>query len=118
MPQAQFASTLSFGRRPDDGFSETISQERHARVARDSMRDLMLFHNALESEIQALQSLADKGQPIDKKLLSLMSGVKEKYDYAMSGLKTLHADLECFALCSLADSIQDLMCYVHNRKKH
>ncbi|MCE2926551.1 MAG: hypothetical protein LW823_02745 [Rickettsiales bacterium] len=110
--------TVAFGKRFGDGFTETISQEKNRRIASESLRDLMLFNNALETEIRKITSEMDKGRSIDQKMLDLMCGVKEKYNYAMSGMKALDEDMERYALCALADAIQDLMYYVHNHRKH
>jgi hypothetical protein len=98
-------------------FPETIIKEKHQRVATEAMRDLMLFNNALESEIRRFTSAMDHGRDFDTKMLALMSVAKERYNYAMSGFNSFEEAMQRYALCMLADAIQDLMFYVHNRRK-
>ncbi len=98
--------------------AQTANREKNQRIARDALRDLMMFSNLLESDLQQLVSMADKGQPVDTRLVALMSSVRDKYHSAMSGLKTLNDEMESYAMTSLADAIQDLMYYLHQRKEH
>jgi hypothetical protein len=99
-------------------FADTMSKEKDARIARDALRDLMLFNNSLESEMQRINATAENGGVHDAKLMSKMALVKEKYNYAMSGFKAFDDEMERFALTSLADAIQDLMFYLHNKRSH
>lgn len=108
----------AFGKKFTEGFAESIGKEKNSRIARDALRDLMLFNNALETEMQSIMSSAQKGAKIDPMLVDKMTTVKDKYNYAMTGFKAFDDDMERYALTSLADAIQDLMFYLHNRKKH
>lgn len=108
----------SFGKKFADNFAESIGKEKNARIARDALRDLMLFNNALESEMQSMMSAVQKGAQLDHLMFDKMTVVKDKYNYAMSGFKAFDDEMERFALTSLADAIQDLMFYLHSRKKH
>jgi hypothetical protein len=100
------------------GFSDTIGREKCQRQAKECLRDLMLFNNALESELQSLGSARARGAAVDSGLLEKMALVKDKYTYAMTGLRAFDDEMQRFALSALADAIQDLMFYVHNRRKN
>ena len=115
---AGLGSASDAGNAFTDSFTESMTKEKNSRIARDALRDLMLFNNALESELQAINAAAQKGSTVDAELLRKMTTVKEKYNYAMSGFKAFDDEMERFALTSLADAIQDLMFYLHNRKRH
>lgn len=108
----------TFGKKFAENFAETIGKEKNARIARDALRDLMLFNNALESEMQQMMSAMQKGAQLDAQLLDKMTTAKEKYNYAMTGFKAFDDEMERYALTALADAIQDLMFYLHSRKKH
>lgn len=108
----------SFGKKIAQDFSDTLGKEKHIRIAHDAVRDLMLFNNALETEVQSMMVAAQKGARLDQKLLDKMTIVKEKYNYAMSGFKAFDDDMQRYALTALADAIQDLMFYLHNKRKH
>jgi len=90
-------------------FTEAAIHDKNQRIARDAQRDLMIFSNMLESELQRMRSQADKGEEIDQKLLELMISVRDKYRYATSGLSTLKNDMGIYSMISLADAIQDLI---------
>lgn len=115
---SELSSAPAFGKKFSEDFAETIGKEKNARIASEALRDLMLFNNALESELQQMMSAMQKGAALDHQLLDKMSAAKDKYNYAMSGFKAFDDEMQRFALTSLADAIQDLMFYIHSRKKH
>lgn len=94
------------------------ASEKKARIAKESIRDLMLFNNELESELHKLMMAMDKGQEVDHELIDKMTAAKEKYNYAMSGFKSFDDEMQRYALTSLADAIQDLMFHLHQGKRH
>lgn len=106
----------TFGKKFTDSFANTIGKEKTARIARDALRDIMLFNNALETEMQTLMSAVNKGAALDHQLLDKMTIVKEKYNYAMTGFTAFDDEMQRYALTALADAIQDLMFYLHRRK--
>jgi hypothetical protein len=105
-----------FGKKLTTGFAEATSREKNDRIARESLRDLMLFNNSLEIEMKNMTLASRNGMAPDQELFNKMSAVQEKYHYAMSGLKVLDDDNERCAFISLADAIQDLMTYIHQRR--
>ena len=94
------------------------AEERHTRIAREALRDLMQFNNALESEMHAMMAAVSKGSWLDHALLDKMNVVRKKYGYAMSGFKSFDDEMQRFALTALADAIQDLMFYLHTRRSN
>ena len=116
MPEAETLPT--FGKKFSGSFASSTGKEKNERIARDALRDLMLFNNTLETELQSLKLSAQKDASTDQLLIDKMTFVKEKYNYAMAGFKAFDDEMERFALTALADAIQDLMFYLHKRKKH
>jgi hypothetical protein len=102
-----------FGKKMPQVFSNIANQDNFPDIARESIRDLMLFNNALESERKRLEELQKKGKLIDPLLIQKMTAVKEKYNYAMSGFKAFDDDMTRYALLALADAIGELMRYMH-----
>ncbi|MDE3015860.1 MAG: hypothetical protein KGI29_02940 [Pseudomonadota bacterium] len=96
--------------------AQVLTRDKDTVAARDSLRDLMLFNNALQSEMKLLSDAADKGASVDAKLLDMMGSVKAKYNYAMSGFKAFSDEMERQALTALADAIKDLMFYIYNKR--
>ena len=101
----------------DKGFAHAAVSEKHERVARQSLHDIIVFYQALEKEIQAILAKKAKGVEYDAELLERMSVVKEKYHLAMDGFLELSENEQRHVLMVFADSIQDLMKYVHGRRK-
>jgi hypothetical protein len=100
------------------GFAETIGREKDERIARESLRDLILFNNALEMEMKNMLAAAQKGAALDDDMMGKMTSVKDKYNYAMSGLTAFDDETERCAFLALADAIQDLMAYLHLKRRH
>lgn len=117
-PMSDTESGGAFGKKISLGFADHIGQEKDQRIARQSLRDLMLFNNALESELKHLHTQEKSGAQLDKKLIEKMQLVKEKYTYAMSGFKAFDDDMQRSALTALAESIKDLMIYLNARRSH
>jgi hypothetical protein len=112
---ANLGSTPPFSKKIDAGIAENIRNEKNARIAHDALRDLMLFNNSLESELKNM-TLAMANGTADQELYIKMTAAKEKYNYAMSGLRALDDHMERAAFIALADAIQDLMAYIHKRR--
>jgi hypothetical protein len=108
----------NFGKKNLQGFADLVGKEKYDRIARDSLRDLMLFNNALESEMHTLRLAEQKGGKIDQQLMQKMHFAQDKYNYAMSGFKAFDDDMQRYALIALADAIQDLMIYFNSKRSH
>lgn len=115
---ADYEAAPAFGKKFADNLAESVGKEKNARIARDALRDLMLFNNALESEMHNMMLSVQKGVKLDQQLVDKMTVVKDKYNYAMTGFKAFDDEMQRFALTALADAIQDLMFYLHGRRKH
>lgn len=112
------AQAPAFGKKFVHGITDGYAGYKNERVAQDAIRDLMLFSNVLEAEMKKMVERAQKGGEMDHQLYSKMTLVKEKYAYAMSGLKAFDDTMERMAMMSLADAIQDLMMMMHSKRGH
>lgn len=109
--------STTFGKK-NSNFSNVAGAERHARVARDSLRDLIMFNRTLEEETHRLLAEKKKGATIDQELLSKMTAAKDTYLGAMQALKESGDERSANAMIILADAIQDLMAYIHIERRH
>ena len=93
--------------------------DRHARIARTSLHNLIVFHEMLEDEMRSMASeRAAQGSGFDSALFDKMAVVKEKYLHVMAGLSGDDYQRERHALIDFADAVQDLMAFVHKRRDH
>jgi len=99
-------------------FSETLNEEKDKRMARESLRDIAVFHKSLEETMQNMIAADKKGEPLDKNLFAIMVAVKEKYLQMESAFKAKDDDRFRNALFVLADATQDLMTHLHRKRKH
>lgn len=106
--------TGHYDTRPTYGISNPISVEDE-RIARNALRDLMLFHNAIQGELQKMRIEAKNGGKIDSVLYEKMLRVQNSYDYAMTGFKAFDDEMERVALLSLSEAIEDLMQFMKDR---
>lgn len=114
MSEAEPQATLS--KKNISGIAESIGDQKDERIIRESLRDIMLFNNALESEMKNMMVAVHSGKPLDHDLFDKMTRVKEKYNYAMSGLKAFNDEMQRIAFVALADAIQELMVLIHTRR--
>ena len=98
------------------GFAASISLDKHERVARRSLQDIIIFYQAVEAEMQRMEAEEAKGNAIDSKLFARMTAVKEQYKRVMSGFLELDDNEQRHALITFSDTIQDLIKYIHMRK--
>ena len=97
-------------------FAQAVSSEKHERIARRSLQDIIIFYQAVEKEMQKMWSDQAKGLAYDVKLLERLSAVKEQYKRVMTGFLELDDKSQHHALITFSDTIQDLMKYMHMRK--
>ena len=95
------------------GMTNVVTPQEHA-TAQAIIRDLMMFSNALQTEMYKLRGDAARGIDIDHALYEKMFQVQNKYDYAMTGFKAFDDETERRALKALSESIEDLMLYMNN----
>ena len=99
------------------GIAESIGSQADEKLVRQSLRDIMMFHNALETEMRNMLTDVRGGKPLDRDLFDRMTEVKEKYNYAMSGLKAFNDEMQRLAFVALAASIQELMVFIQARRR-
>lgn len=99
-------------------FSRSLHQEKHERIARNSLYDLFVFYEALEKEIARIGETPAKLTPTEAEVLERMLAVQEHYLNAMKGFKELGAELQQHALVRFSDSVLDLMKIMHKHKRH
>ena len=97
-------------------FAETLDQERNKRVAQESLRNIVIFHKALEEEMQRVMTADKKGTPLDKELFAAMVTVKEKYFQIMHALREDEERVR-HALISFGDAVQDLMAHMYKQRR-
>ena len=97
-------------------FSQAVVSEKHERVARKSLHDMVVFNQAVEEEMQQMEHDKARGKNIDSELYERMAVVREKYKSAMTGFLQLKDNDQRHALITFADAIQDLMKYIHLRR--
>jgi len=96
---------------------QTLNQEKHERIARNSLYDMFIFHEALEKEILRLNTLPTKLTETEAELLACMLAVQKHYHAALKGFKELSVEMQQHAVVRLSDSLIDLMKILH-RKGH
>ena len=115
---ADLDTATQFGKKISEQLGRHSMQPTNDHLARHALRDLMLFNNAVESELKTLRERERTGTKPDASLMEKMQHVKDKYNYAMSGFKAFDDDMQKNALAALADAISDLMLYVQARRSH
>jgi hypothetical protein len=101
---------------PKPAFAQTVQTDKHERIARQSLHDMVVFHDTLVAEITTLKTEEAQGIAIDCEMLDKMIFVREKYEYAMNGFRELDINSERNALIALGDAMLDLMRLLHKRK--
>ena len=101
----------------NNGFTQTIATEKHERIARRSLHDIIIFHQAVEKEMQNMIAEKAKGGMFDTDLYDRMIAIHEQYKRVMTGFLELDDNSQRNALITFSDTIQDMMKYVHLRRK-
>lgn len=101
-----------------DSFSGAVHHEKHERLARESLRELLRFRDSLGKEIARLQASFGNHTESDTKILSYMQISTDLYDEAMEAMRAGQGNEGRIALIKFADSVQDLMAYVHKMRVH
>ena len=96
-------------------FTRAGSSEKHESIAHRSLQDLIAFYQVVENEMQQMLEKQVKGVAYDIDLFERMSVVKEQYKYVMTGFLELDDNSQRNALIAFADTVQDLMKYIHTR---
>jgi len=96
--------------------AEAAGAEKHERIARESLRSMVMFSETLESEMHRMKEDDAKGLPIDRSLLDKMTIVKDKYRHVMTGFMALGDDEQRHALIVFADAVQDIVKHLHTGK--
>lgn len=118
---ATAASTPVSGKKLSFGVADADNAppDRHARIARASLHNLIAFYELLDEEMAAMmRDHTEHGTALDKELFDRMVAVKEKYLHVMCGLTDDDYRRERHVLIGFADAVQDLMAYVHIQRRH
>jgi len=107
-------STLE--KREQSAFTRAIASEKHERVARRSLYDIVTFQQVVETEIREMNLEKAKGHPVDAEMYEQLAKVQGQYKHAMQGLLEQDDSGQRHALVTFADAIQDLMKYIYSRK--
>jgi hypothetical protein len=99
------------------GFTQAIASEKSERVARRSLHDIVVFHQAIEADMQRMLEAKANGSGFDTDLFERMAVVQEHYKRVMTGFLELDDNSQRNALITFADTIQDLLKYIHIRRK-
>src|SRR5688572_21016360 len=95
--------------------TSAVAQEKHDRMARKSLQDMLHFSDMLESEITRLQAQQDRDAK-EQELLQRMLITKSKFDLAMRAMREPDSDASRHALIRFADSVQDIIAFIHRDK--
>lgn len=114
MPDLDYS--INFGHEKNQYGLVNIITPQDQAAAKNIIRDIMMFSNALQTEMHKLRGDAARGLEIDHALYEKMFQVQNKYDYAMTGFKAFDDETERRALKALSESIEDLMLYMNGGK--
>lgn len=109
---------FSSGKKSTQGFSGDHLQEKHRRIAAESLHDLLQFHAKIDEEMQSMLADVKQGKPLDAALFEKMVKVKETYLQMMHGLKDLDYENESHALIIFADAVQDMLAHLNRKRRH
>jgi hypothetical protein len=99
-------------------FTQALTQEKHERIARNSLYDLFTFHESLQQEIARLRAVNPVIDSPENQILERMLLAQEHYACAMQGYKELGAEPQQNALVRFSDALLDLMKLIHKHKEH
>jgi hypothetical protein len=99
-------------------FSESVNLQKNDRMARDSLRELLRFNEALDNEIARLKTDVMSHSETDAQMLRYMVTSKGLFETAMQTMRTKNGDQGRLAFIQFADSVQDLMGYIHKMRLH
>lgn len=98
----------------DTPFTDSINNQKNDRLARESLQELLSFNEALEHEIARLKN----SKSVDQQMLQYMNNSKSLFDAAMEAMRTQSGEQGRLALIQFADSVQDMMGYIHKMRLH
>src|SRR5690606_27359680 len=101
-----------------ESFSDSINNQKHERLARASLQELLRFNDALDSEISKFKNGALENVPTDMQMMQYMQTSKTLFDEAMRAMRGANGEEGRLALIKFADSVQDLMGYIHKVRLH
>jgi hypothetical protein len=99
----------------EKNFTESVNLQKSDRLARESLRELMYFGEALDNEISRMQASESASDP---QMLHYMTASKAYFNDAMQAMRHSSGEAGRLALIKFADSVQDLMGYIHKMRLH
>ncbi len=101
-----------------NNFSENINLQKNDRLARDSLRELLRFNEALDNEIARLRTNMTSHSETDAQMLHYMLASKGLFEAAMQSMRMQNGERGRLAFIQFADSVQDMMGYIHKMRLH
>jgi len=99
------------------GHAGITAHEKHERLARSMLHDLIVFYEALEQEMDRLRERERQGIAIDMMLYRYMEKVQAAYQVAIDGFRTFDVDHQRNLLIVFADAVQDMITHIHKRRE-
>lgn len=89
-------------------FIEALHNEKHERLARNALHDLLAFHDQLEAEILRFSDPTCTSS-MEQEVLHRMKQVRACYNEVMQGFRELETGMQQYALVRFSDALLDLM---------
>ena len=89
-------------------FLDALHNEKHDRLARNALHDLIAFHEQLEAEIGRFSDPAC-ASCLEQEVLQRMQHVKDCYDDVMLGFREQETGVQQHTLVRFSDALLDLM---------
>ena len=110
------SNAVTINKKNKNGFSQALTEDKHEIAARRSLGDFINFNNSIEKEMQRMTQERNSGAPFDSELFDKMALTQKTYKQVMTGFLELDEAGQRHALIVFADTIQDLMKYIHRRR--
>ena len=98
----------------EKNFPESVNLQRNDRLARDSLRELLRFQESVDNEILRLKAHTSA----DLQMLHYLTTTKSLFEAALQAMRTQNGEVGRLAFIQFADSVQDLMGYIHKMRLH
>jgi len=97
-------------------FAQVAASDNYERIARRSLQDIVIFYQAVKTEMQRMLADKSKGIPYDVEVLDRMSVVENQYKRVVTGFLELDDKSQHHALITFSDVVQDLIKCIHMRR--
>jgi len=107
--------TVMDGDQKSGRFLEALHHEKHDRLARNALQDMLAFHEELEAEIVRFSDPACTSG-MEQEVLHRMIQVRECYHEVMQGFLRQETEAQQHVLVRFSDALLDLMKLVNRYK--